>query len=352
MCKIKCIINFLTKINFTKQLLICFHNSPRIGQLGPLSLFSVFWLPIKHLLAIRFSLLELNIEFQYSIHILFNPLHESMKSPRTPFIFPLFNHHKKSSSLFSHFSTPESTQFPNQQRFNLLYTKILSSSVNPENKDFNCSHNLDSPTPQKPTYKIASFDNLSIKNVAFHAHFLGTFETTQKPLNFIQIRLFSASPSDHLASNSDPIPVVSTVTSPFESSPPIDAGSSIRKPISLWPGMYLSPVTNALWEARTSIFERLSNIPESAPPQSELITKSPSKSRTSILYKFSDDYILREQYRNPWNEIRMGKLLEDLDALAGTISFKVESIFCTDLESVNSSSFFAPCILRFIIIIF
>ncbi|GFY81275.1 thioesterase/thiol ester dehydrase-isomerase superfamily protein [Actinidia rufa] len=86
--------------------------------------------------------------------------------------------------------------------------------------------------------------------------------------------------------------------------------------------MYHSPVTNALWEARSSIFEKLSSVSSDGPPQSELIKKTPSQSRTSILYKFSDDFVLREQYRNPWNEIRMGKLLEDLDALAGTISYK------------------------------
>lgn len=89
--------------------------------------------------------------------------------------------------------------------------------------------------------------------------------------------------------------------------------------------MYHSPVTNALWEARSSIYERLNDcsIKEAdSSQQSQLVTKSPSRSRTSILYKFSSDYILREQYRNPWNEIRMGKLLEDLDALAGTISLK------------------------------
>ncbi|KAA8532155.1 hypothetical protein F0562_006703 [Nyssa sinensis] len=68
-----------------------------------------------------------------------------------------------------------------------------------------------------------------------------------------------------------------------------------------------------------------------APAQTELIAKTPSQSRTSILYKFSSDYILREQYRNPWNEIRMGKLLEDLDALAGTISFK----HCSNADSTT-----------------
>lgn len=104
-----------------------------------------------------------------------------------------------------------------------------------------------------------------------------------------------------------------------ENSQPIDAGSSMRKPISLWPGMYHSPVSNALWEARSRIFEEPN---DSGTSETELVAKSPSKSRTSICYKFSSDFILREQYRNPWNKIRMGKLVEDLDALAGTISYK------------------------------
>ncbi|KAK2641577.1 hypothetical protein Ddye_023340 [Dipteronia dyeriana] len=111
-------------------------------------------------------------------------------------------------------------------------------------------------------------------------------------------------------------------SSSVESSQPIDAGSSIRKPISLWPGMYHSPVTNALWEARSMMFEKPGDRPSDSVSLSELVAKSPSKSRTSILYKFSSDYILKEQYRNHWNEIRMGKLLEDLDALAGTITYK------------------------------
>lgn len=73
------------------------------------------------------------------------------------------------------------------------------------------------------------------------------------------------------------------------------------------------------------MFERLFlDPPIDAPPQSELLNKTPSQSRTTILYNFSTDFILREQYRDPWNEIRIGKLLEDLDALAGTISVKVQ----------------------------
>ena len=106
----------------------------------------------------------------------------------------------------------------------------------------------------------------------------------------------------------------------------IDASGSARKPLSLWPGMYHSPVTNALWEARSSIFERKMDVGSAgaaAGPQTELLTKTPARSRTTIAYKFAADDILREQYRDPWNEVRIGKLLEDLDALAGTIAVKV-----------------------------
>lgn len=119
------------------------------------------------------------------------------------------------------------------------------------------------------------------------------------------------------------IPVFSTLASPYDGFAPTNGS---RKPISLWPGMYHSPVTIALWETRSRTFERLLDPPKDAPPQSELLLRTPSQSRTSILYSFSSDYILREQYRDPWNEVRIGKLLEDLDALAGTISVKV--IFC------------------------
>ncbi|CAL1407912.1 unnamed protein product [Linum trigynum] len=151
-------------------------------------------------------------------------------------------------------------------------------------------------------------------------------------------------PPQSMDPNSSPqtIPVVSTFANPFDSQnpPPLppaaasngaDAAAAARKPIALWPGMYHSPVTNALWEARSKVFERMLDPPKDAPPQSELLSKTPHQSRTSILYNFSSDYILREQYRDPWNEVRIGKLLEDLDALAGTISVK----HCSDEDSTT-----------------
>lgn len=93
--------------------------------------------------------------------------------------------------------------------------------------------------------------------------------------------------------------------------------------MSLWPGVYHSPVTNALWEARSNFLEKgVDGVEDLAISEGGLVSKTPSRSRTCIEYKFSCDYVLREQYRNPWNRIRMGKLVEDLDALAGTISYK------------------------------
>ncbi|XP_059626307.1 acyl-coenzyme A thioesterase 2, chloroplastic [Cornus florida] len=137
---------------------------------------------------------------------------------------------------------------------------------------------------------------------------------------------------DSNSSTSNTISISSTFTSPFESSPRANGTNSpVRKPLSLWPGMYHSPVTNALWEARSKIFEKLLDPQVDAPPQSELLTKTPSESRTAILFNFSTDYILREQYRDPWNEVRIGKLLEDLDALAGTISVK----HCSEDDSMT-----------------
>ncbi|KAL7145663.1 hypothetical protein ABFS83_07G101400 [Erythranthe nasuta] len=104
--------------------------------------------------------------------------------------------------------------------------------------------------------------------------------------------------------------------------------------------MYHSPVTNALWEARSKMYEGPTG---SDSPASELVAKTPAKSRTSILYKFSSDYILREQYRNPWSEIRLGKLLEDLDALAGTISFKLRHILLLAAAAMHPSpAMFVP----------
>ncbi|KAI3928243.1 hypothetical protein MKW98_023844 [Papaver atlanticum] len=98
----------------------------------------------------------------------------------------------------------------------------------------------------------------------------------------------------------------------------IDASSSIRKPLgsTLWPGTYPSPVTNALWTARSSSLTAVGATTEEEP-----MRKTPSQGRTSIIYNFSSDYILREQYRDPSIVgVRFGKLLEEMPLLVPSLS--------------------------------
>lgn len=111
---------------------------------------------------------------------------------------------------------------------------------------------------------------------------------------------------------------------------------------ALWPGMYHSPVTAALWQARASIREKDGRNGERGEAPTEVITRTPSMSRTSVSYGLAGDAILREQYRNPWNGCRIGKLLEDLDALAGTIAMKVWSGFGL---GISLSVMLDPCCL-------
>ncbi|XP_031124913.1 acyl-coenzyme A thioesterase 9, mitochondrial-like isoform X1 [Ipomoea triloba] len=221
-------------------------------------------------------------------------------------------------TLVSHFLIQESTQTlpspnkltnahifnPSKQRRTIA--KI--SSCDQVSRNFNWF--VSSSKPQ--SYELSPTHSLCSSKKAesiFTAAFCGQIVS-----HISQLRRFSSSPKGP-SSSGDSMPIVSSEDS-------LDAGSSIRKPTNLWPGMYYSPVTNALWEARSSVFEALSNATVDAPPQSELMTKTPGMSRTSVSYKFSTDYALREQYRNPWNMMRMGRLVEDLDALAGTISYK------------------------------
>lgn len=253
-----------------------------------------------------------------------------MKGPSKS-ISPLFKLNSISaiSSRFEYeFSLSKSISYLSKSETQNLSSSCFNfeSSTNVVVESF--GHNV-SPKP-----KIFELELKNAKPISRTSYFDPTL------FRFSQRRSFSTVPSDpsfrktddsvegNVSSNGEKLIFVeSDGNSPFEnSSSTIDAGHSIRKPISLWPGTYHSPVTNALWDARSSIFERLINPTVDAPTQSELITKTPSMSRTSVGYKFSTDFILREQYRNPWNEIRMGKLLEDLDALAGTISFKVRII--------------------------
>ena len=80
-------------------------------------------------------------------------------------------------------------------------------------------------------------------------------------------------------------------------------------------------VTARLWQARLKA-AKLAGVdqnPATMLAQEKLVPKPPI--RTTVGYNFEHDNDLREAYRNPWNEVRIGRVLEDLDSLAGNIAF-------------------------------
>ncbi len=56
-------------------------------------------------------------------------------------------------------------------------------------------------------------------------------------------------------------------------------------------------------------------------PDTKSSGRCPRESEVGIPYLFSRDRFLLETYCNPWGEMRFGKILEDLDALAGNVTF-------------------------------
>jgi acyl-coenzyme A thioesterase 9 len=52
----------------------------------------------------------------------------------------------------------------------------------------------------------------------------------------------------------------------------------------------------------------------------QMTPKPASASKKTITYEFSSNSYLKESYRNPWNALRIGRLLEDLDALAANVA--------------------------------
>ncbi|KAL3154228.1 hypothetical protein ABBQ32_013731 [Trebouxia sp. C0010 RCD-2024] len=81
-------------------------------------------------------------------------------------------------------------------------------------------------------------------------------------------------------------------------------------------GVMGTSVTKKLWQERLSKNkDRLKHLPLPTP------TPKPPQ-QIAVNYAFSSDRFLQEQYRNPWDQVRVGKLLEDLDSLAGNIAFQ------------------------------
>ncbi len=101
------------------------------------------------------------------------------------------------------------------------------------------------------------------------------------------------------------------------------ASSNNNDDKDLFAGVHHSPITETLWRKRsaskkmeTITKEKLSEL--SLP---EILTKNPSESRTKMQYAFKTAPTLKDQYANAWGYIRHGRVLEDLDALAGNVAF-------------------------------
>ena len=68
----------------------------------------------------------------------------------------------------------------------------------------------------------------------------------------------------------------------------------------------------------------------SGPAQQVLLTKHPDDSRTEVVYDYATNPGLREKYRNSNGYVQLGRILEDLDSLAGIVAIKVSD--CTVLR--------------------
>ncbi|KAK9832997.1 hypothetical protein WJX74_003894 [Apatococcus lobatus] len=82
---------------------------------------------------------------------------------------------------------------------------------------------------------------------------------------------------------------------------------------------FASPVTRKLWQDRLSRDSKRANLSPDAPLAKK---ESRKPENVSVVYSFSSESVLQEQYRSPWGLVRVGKLLEDLDSLAGNIAFR------------------------------
>lgn len=63
-----------------------------------------------------------------------------------------------------------------------------------------------------------------------------------------------------------------------------------------------------------ALFSTSSNEPK-------LISKRPFDSYVERVYKFSTDTKLRDRYLNSYGGLRTGKILEDLDSIAGQVAY-------------------------------
>jgi acyl-coenzyme A thioesterase 9 len=82
-----------------------------------------------------------------------------------------------------------------------------------------------------------------------------------------------------------------------------------------------TPITISLWDKRKEYREREELIKKSGLPVEAKTSKKPVDSRVDARYDFGCTAGLKELYIDSFGNVLMGKLLEDLDALAGNVAF-------------------------------
>lgn len=108
----------------------------------------------------------------------------------------------------------------------------------------------------------------------------------------------------------------------FASAPPSKEDLELKKKNkALAVSLFKNPIVHQLWTARVSAKERQRNKTATTSLSTSKSGPTPADSRVEISYPFTTDSLLQESYRNPWGQMRLGKMMEDLDALAGNIAF-------------------------------
>jgi hypothetical protein len=82
-----------------------------------------------------------------------------------------------------------------------------------------------------------------------------------------------------------------------------------------------SVVTQMLWDIRNRDSARLNPKDSAVLVAASTVDKKHSDSRVEIVLPFSSDPLLRAQYISPFGHVRIGVLLEDLDAIAANVAF-------------------------------
>ena len=86
-------------------------------------------------------------------------------------------------------------------------------------------------------------------------------------------------------------------------------------------GTFQTPIVRALWQQRLQEkHDNESRDSEKLP--GDRAVKAPQDSKVEVMMPFSSDEHLRMSYESPWGFLRTGRIIEDLDALAGNVAFR------------------------------